>query len=71
MPTRAVAALPFVAFGLYALVAIKSAWLCDDVFITLRTVDNFIVRLRRLLEPDPKNPRYLHTVRGAGYRLTP
>lgn len=42
-----------------------------DAFPTLRTVDNFIVRLRRLLEPDPKNPRYLHTVRGAGYRLTP
>ncbi len=42
-----------------------------DAFPTLRTVDNFIVRLRRLLEPDPKNPRYIHTVRGAGYRLTP
>lgn len=42
-----------------------------DVFPTLRTVDNFIVRLRRVLEPDPKNPRYIHTVRGTGYRLTP
>ncbi len=42
-----------------------------DVFPTLRTVDNFIVRLRRLLEPDPRNPRYIHTVRGTGYRLTP
>ena len=42
-----------------------------DAFPTLRTVDNFIVRLRRQLEPDPKNPRYIHTVRGAGYRLTP
>jgi DNA-binding response OmpR family regulator len=36
-----------------------------------RAVDNFIVRLRRYLEPDPRSPRYLHTVRGAGYRLTP
>jgi DNA-binding response OmpR family regulator len=36
-----------------------------------RAVDNFIVRLRRYLEPSPRTPRYLHTVRGAGYRLTP
>ena len=35
------------------------------------TIDNFIVRLRRLIEPDPRNPRYIHTVRGTGYRLTP
>jgi DNA-binding response OmpR family regulator len=34
-----------------------------------RAVDNFIVRLRRYLEPDPRSPRHLHTVRGAGYRL--
>lgn len=42
-----------------------------EAFPTSRTVDNFIVRLRRLLEPDPKNPRYIHTIRGSGYRLTP
>jgi DNA-binding response OmpR family regulator len=42
-----------------------------DAFPTERTIDNFIVRLRRVLEPDPQAPRYLHTVRGAGYRLTP
>jgi len=42
-----------------------------DAFPTERTIDNFIVRLRRLLEPDPQAPRYIHTVRGAGYRLTP
>lgn len=42
-----------------------------EAFPTTRTVDNFIVRLRRILEPDPKNPRYIHTVRGTGYRLTP
>jgi DNA-binding response OmpR family regulator len=34
-----------------------------------RAIDNFIVRLRRYLEPNPRFPRYLHTVRGAGYRL--
>jgi len=42
-----------------------------DAFPTTRTIDNFIVRLRRLLEPDPAEPRYLHTIRGTGYRLTP
>ncbi len=42
-----------------------------DAFPTERTIDNFIVRLRRLLEPDAQAPRYIHTVRGTGYRLTP
>ena len=41
-----------------------------DAFPTTRTIDNFIVRLRRTLESDPQSPRYIHTVRGAGYRLT-
>jgi DNA-binding response OmpR family regulator len=34
-----------------------------------RAIDNFIVRLRRYIEPDPANPRYLITVRGVGYRF--
>jgi DNA-binding response OmpR family regulator len=34
-----------------------------------RAVDNFIVRLRRYLEPDAREPKHLVTVRGAGYRL--
>jgi two-component system, OmpR family, alkaline phosphatase synthesis response regulator PhoP len=34
-----------------------------------RAVDNFVVRLRRYLEPDPRTPKHLQTVRGAGYRL--
>ncbi|MEL6181914.1 MAG: response regulator transcription factor, partial [Myxococcota bacterium] len=36
-----------------------------------RTVDNFLVRLRRLFEPDPANPRHFLTVRGVGYRFEP
>ena len=36
-----------------------------------RAVDNFIVRLRRYLEPDPSRPRHVLTVRGAGWRLVP
>jgi DNA-binding response OmpR family regulator len=35
-----------------------------------RSVDNFILRLRRYLEANPRFPKFLHTVRGAGYKLT-
>lgn len=38
-----------------------------DVYPTTRTVDNHILRLRKHIEPDPENPRYIKTVRGAGY----
>jgi len=41
-----------------------------DYFGTDRTVDNFITRLRQKLEDDPKNPRHIVTVRGAGYRFS-
>ncbi len=34
-----------------------------------RVVDNFIVRLRRYVEPDPARPRHILSVRGHGYRL--
>lgn len=43
----------------------------DDAFPSSRTVDNFVVRLRRLFEPDPADPVYFHTVWGVGYRFTP
>lgn len=36
-----------------------------------RAVDVQITRLRRKIEEDPKQPRYLQTVRGAGYMLAP
>jgi two-component system alkaline phosphatase synthesis response regulator PhoP len=34
-----------------------------------RTVDNFILRLRKLFEEDPKHPRHILSVRGVGYRF--
>lgn len=37
--------------------------------IVTRTVDNFILRLRKKVEPDPSNPHYLLTVHGSGYKL--
>ena len=36
-----------------------------------RAIDVQITRLRRKIEADPKQPRYLQTVRGAGYMLVP
>jgi two-component system phosphate regulon response regulator OmpR len=36
-----------------------------------RAVDVQVTRLRRKIEEDPKSPRYLQTVRGAGYMLAP
>jgi len=43
----------------------------DTADITGRAVDVQVTRLRRKLEADPKNPRYLQTVRGVGYMLAP
>ena len=34
-----------------------------------RTVDNIVLRLRRLFEPDSSQPRHIMTVRGVGYRF--
>jgi two-component system phosphate regulon response regulator OmpR len=36
-----------------------------------RAIDVQVTRLRRKIEADPKNPRYLQTVRGVGYMLAP
>jgi DNA-binding response OmpR family regulator len=36
-----------------------------------RTVDNHILRLRQKLEPDPAEPRFFMTMKGAGYKFSP
>lgn len=40
------------------------------LFPTNRTVDNFMVRLRKIFESNPAQPRYFLSVRGEGYRFT-
>jgi DNA-binding response OmpR family regulator len=40
-------------------------------FGTVRTVDNFVARLRQKIERDPDAPSHLETVRGVGYRFNP
>jgi len=38
-------------------------------YVTDRSVDVYVRRLRGKIEQDPENPRYLRTIRGAGYRF--
>jgi len=40
-----------------------------DTFVTVRSVDTLVKRLRRRVESDPANPRYLLTVWGVGYKF--
>ena len=47
---------------------LDSVWR-DTSFVTPRSVDVYVRRIREKIEPDPENPRYLKTVRGAGYRF--
>ena len=47
---------------------IRDAW-GAQTFVTERAVDGHIVGLRRKIEADPAQPRYLVSVRGLGYRL--
>ena len=47
---------------------LDQAW-GEGTFLTDRVVDNHIVALRRKIEPDPAEPKYLVSVRGLGYRF--
>jgi len=49
---------------------LRNVWGYQNVPLT-RSVDNLIARLRLKIEPDPEHPRYIHTIYGDGYRLTP
>ena len=41
----------------------------ETAFVTPRSVDVYVRRLREKIEDDPRHPRYLKTLRGIGYRL--
>ena len=47
---------------------LDSVWR-DTAYVTPRSVDVYVRRIREKIEPDPENPCYLKTVRGAGYRF--
>lgn len=47
---------------------LQSVW-GYDIYPSTRTIDNFILNFRKYFELDPKNPVYIHSVRGVGYQF--
>ena len=41
----------------------------NEVFVTPRSIDRCVTTLRSKIEPDPRNPTYIQTVRDVGYRF--
>ncbi|MFH1941669.1 MAG: helix-turn-helix domain-containing protein [bacterium] len=42
-----------------------------ESYPTTRTVDNYILDLRKKLEDDPSRPKHILSIRGAGYKFVP
>ena len=74
------AGLPARAFRILGILAARQGQvvtrdaLLDEVWgpeeaITLRTLNNLVVKIRQAIEVDPEQPRFLKTVHGVGYRL--
>jgi len=57
---------PGIVFSREALLA--KIWR-GDTFVTVRSVDTLVKRLRRRIEPDPASPKHLLTVWGVGYKF--
>jgi two-component system OmpR family response regulator len=47
---------------------LKQVW-DEQANVTTRSIDNFVLRLRRILEVNPAEPRHILSVRGTGYRF--
>jgi len=41
----------------------------EDVYPSARTIDNFVLSFRKYFEPESRNPRYFHSIRGVGYKF--
>ena len=55
-------------------VVLSRSQILEDVWgetadITTRSIDNFVMRLRKLIEANPAEPRRILSVRGTGYRF--
>jgi DNA-binding response OmpR family regulator len=44
-------------------------WGEDNLVVTSRTIDSHIANIRKKLEEDPSNPRFITSIRGVGYKL--
>lgn len=44
-------------------------WGEDNLVVTSRTIDSHIANIRKKLEDDPSNPRFITSIRGVGYKL--
>ena len=60
------AANPGIVFSREALM--QRVW-GEDTFVTTRSVDTLVKRLRRKIEPNPEEPRFILTVWGTGYKF--
>ncbi len=47
---------------------LDSVW-GESSAVTTRTIDNFVMRLRKIIEPNPASPTHIVSVRGTGYRF--
>lgn len=48
---------------------LEKVWGEHNTVISLRTIDSHIVNIRKKLEDDPANPKYIINIRGVGYKL--
>ena len=48
---------------------LEKVWGEHNVVISLRTIDSHITNIRKKLEDDPANPKYIINIRGVGYKL--
>ena len=48
---------------------LDSVW-GKDAFPSTRTIDNYILAFRKYFEPNPKEPKYFHSIRGVGYKFS-
>lgn len=48
---------------------LREVWGYGNTNMETRTVDIHMAKLRKKIEPDPQNPRYILTVRGQGYKI--
>jgi DNA-binding response OmpR family regulator len=48
---------------------LDAIWGVDNVSVSFRTVDSHIANIRKKIEEDPSNPKYILSIRGVGYKF--